>query len=271
MTFNFLPKNKSPGFTLVEVLMVIVLMSILSVVSISLVSSSLDEARFNETTAKLQQVRDAMIGNSEIREARTRTSFGFLGDVGAIPNAAQGITSLIINPALPAYAVLSSVRFGIGWNGPYLSGGAGSDFTKDAWGRIIVYNPAASPPTLLSYGADGIAGGTAFDQDISVSLPPVLTVSSLSGFICKSGGPFLDFVQVELNVPNGSGALTQSEVMVTPGDKGAFAFSAVPFGIRSITVYVPSKAAPTQTLGPVLITVDKPNYLVPCNLIDVSP
>jgi hypothetical protein len=41
-------------------------------------------------------------------------------------------------------------------------------------------------------------------------------------------------------------------------------------GVRSATVYVPSKAAPTQTIGPVVFTVDKPYYLIQANLFDLS-
>ncbi len=271
MTFHSLLK-KSSGFTLVEVLMVVGLMAILAVVSISLVSTSVDETRFNETTLKLQQIREAMIGNPEVREARTRTSFGFLGDVGAIPTAAQGIAGLVTRPGgLPAFSPDATVRFGLGWNGPYLTGGAGANFTLDAWGNAIVYDPVASPPTLTSLGGDGAVGGTVFDQDIRVELPLEMISASVTGFICNSGGPFTDSAQVEFNSPDGNGGLTQTQVMVVPADKGIFNFASVPFGVRSLTIYVPSKAAPTQTLGPVVVTIDRPNFVVPCNLVDLSP
>ena len=266
-----LPRNPKRGFTLVEVLMVLALMGIIGAVTIGLLSSSVDETRFNETSAKLKHIRDAMIGDVHIQETNTRTSFGFLGDVGAIPTTLQGIAGLVTNPSLPAFAVDQTVRFGIGWNGPYLIGAPNADFTTDAWGRTIVYSPAAVPPTLTSLGADGAVGGTGLNEDITVTLPTELTTATLSGFVCQSKGPFLNSAQVELNYPNGSAVLTQSEVIVAPADKGYFSFAAIPFGVRSITIYVPSKAAPTQTIGPVLMTIDHPNFVVPCNLIDVSP
>ncbi len=248
--------------------MVVALMAIVGAVTIGLISSSVDETRFNETSAKLKHIRDAMIGDVHIQEANTRTSFGFLGDVGAIPTA---ITDLVTNPTLPAFAVDQTVRFGIGWNGPYLIGAPNEDFTTDAWGRAIVYAPAAVPATLTSLGADGTTGGTGLNEDIVVTLPTELTTATVSGFVCQSKGPFILSAQVELNYPNGSAVLTQSEVLVAPADKGYFSFASVPFGVRSITIYVPSKAAPTQTIGPVLMTIDHPNFVVPCNLIDVSP
>ena len=191
--------------------------------------------------------------------------------MGAIPAV---IGDLLTKPGgVSAYAINASARFGFGWNGPYLSGGnTATDYTKDAWGNPLIYTPGASPPTLVSRGADGTAGGTGFNQDITVTLPTELTTATVSGFICQGGGPFSAAAQVELNIPNGAtGLLSQSEVVLVPADKGAFTFAAVPMGVRSITVYVPSKAAATQTLGPIVLTVDKPNYVVSCDRIDVSP
>jgi general secretion pathway protein G len=224
MTSPLILKRKQAAFTLVEVLMVIGLLGILSVVSVGLMNSSVDESRFNETVSELGQIRDAMIGNINIREAHTRTSFGFLGDVGAIPTSGEGIAALITNPSLAVYAVNSTVRFGLGWNGPYLTGGANANFINDAWGNAIVYSPNASPATLISYGADGIAGGTGFNADITVNLPVELTTATVSGFICQSGGAFVSSAQVEFNVPDGTGALTQSEATVAAVDKGYFSF-----------------------------------------------
>ena len=262
--------RKSGGFTLIEVLMAVLVITILAVVSITLLPDTIDESRFNQTIAKMNQIRSGMIGNPDIREGSTRTSFGYLGEVGAVPTS---ISNLLTLPGgVTAYAVNSTVRLGIGWNGPYLTSvNSGSDYTKDAWGTSFVYTPGASPPTLISFGADGIAGGTGYNQDITVTLPTELTAAKVSGFICQGGGPFTATAQVELNAPSGVGVLLQSEVNLVPADKGQFSFTSVPMGVRSITVYIPSKAAPTQTVGPILITVAQPNLVVPCNLIDISP
>lgn len=262
------------GFTLIEALMVIVLTGIMAVVTLDVVGDTINESRFQSTMLKMRQIQNAMIGDPSIKENNTRTSFGFLGDVGAIPTAAQGIAALLSQPApaLPVYAVNSTARIALGWNGPYLSGGnSGTDYTVDGWGNALVYNAAASPPTLVSLGSDGAAGGTGFAGDISLALSNELRIASVQGFICSRGGPFKLAAQVELNTPNGAAILTQSLTSVTVANAGQFSFSSVPFGVRSLTVYIPTKAAPTTTLGPVVLTIDKPNYLVPCNAIDVNP
>ncbi len=274
MTLRSVPKKNQHGFTLIEILMVIALIGILAVATLDLVTDTLNQSRFEATVAKMQQIQNAMIGNIAITENNVRTSFGFLGDVGAIPTASQGILSLISqpSPALPVYAVNSTVRFGIGWNGPYLNGAnSGSSYTTDGWGNAFVYNPTANPPTLVSYGSDGAAGGTGFAQDLTVTLSNQLVSATVQGFICNHGAPFTSAAQVELNYPNGSAVLTQSLLSVTVAAAGYFSFSNIPLGVRSITVYQPTKASPTTTLGPVIITIDKPIYLVPCNAIDINP
>ena len=263
------------GFTLIEILMVLMLIAIMSTLGIELIADSTNEAKFEETLSRMRQVQNAMIGDPNIREAGIRTSFGFLGDIGAIPTAAQGIAALTAQPApaLPVYAINATVRFGFGWNGPYLSqSSTGLDYTQDGWGRTYTYSPAANPPTFVSLGADGAVGGTGFNQDITFTLSNELRTTTVNGFICDNAGPFTGAnAQVEMNYPNGAAVLTQSLATLTAVDKGKFSFASVPLGVRSITAYIPSKAGATTTVGPVLITVDRPNYVVPCNQLDINP
>jgi hypothetical protein len=236
-------------------------------------TNTLNETRFQTTWAMMKQIQNAMMGDPTIFENNVRSSFGYLGDMGAIPTSAIGISGLLSLPTgATAYAVNSTVRIGMGWNGPYLTGGAtSSSYLKDAWGNAFVYSPTASPPTLVSLGSDGATGGTGFAQDLTVTLSSTMLTATVQGFICSRGGPFSAAAQVELNYPNGSGVLTQSDLTIAAAANGFFSFSSVPLGVRSITIYIPTKASPTTTLGPVVITVDKPNYVVPCNAIDINP
>jgi general secretion pathway protein G len=260
------------GFTLVELLMVIAILGVLTVMSLVPISNTIEEGRFQETLQKMQTIRNSIVGDPAIVENGIRTSFGFIGDIGAIPTAGQGIAALVTKPvALPAWSVDSTVRFGLGWNGPYLtSATAGTDFTLDAWGRPFVYSPASSPPTLVSYGADGIAGGTGFDSDITVELPVALQTSTVYGFISNSAKPFIGDAVVEINYPDGAGVLKTDTATVVPVDKGKFSFPGIPLGKRSVTVYIPSKIAPTQTLGPALITVDNSHFVIPNTALDTN-
>lgn len=259
------------GFTLIEAIMVIVLIGILSALTISVLDTSIDEARFDATVAKLKQIRNAIVGDPAVKQGNVRSSFGFLGDIGAIPTTGQGLAALLSNPGLPAWSINTTARLGIGWNGPYLIGGeAGTDYTIDAWGNGLVYDGASVPPSILSFGSDGVAGGSGFAQDIQVTMPVETRLATVHGFISNGGAPYLLSADVELNSADGDGALTTSTASITSVDKGYFSFANVPLGQRSITVYSPSKVAATKTVGPVVITVESPNFMVPSTTLDLN-
>lgn len=266
-----LRRASQAGFTLMELVMVIAILGVLTVMSIVPITNSIDESRFRETIDRLRVIRNAMIGDPDLTENNVRTSFGYLGDVGRIPTAVQGINALVTNPALPAWSLSAAIRVGAGWNGPYLSSAqAGTNFTLDGWNRAITYNPAANPPTLVSLGADGAAGGTGFNSDITVDIPPTLQTATINGFVSNNGVPYVGALQVDVNYPNGSGALTLTTDTLIPADNGYFSVANVPFGVRSVTVFRPSKAAPLQTLGPIVVTVDKSNFLVPSSVLELG-
>ncbi len=192
-----------------------------------------------------------------------RTTFGFLGDIGAIPTSGQGLAALWTNPGLPAWAMDASTRIGIGWNGPYLNNGfLGTSYTKDAWGTNYVYSPATSPATITSLGANRAAGGTGLDADITLEIPTSLMTANVQGVIWNNGVPWAGTAQIELNTPNGVGVLTQTLSNIVPADSGSFTLTGVPLGTRSVTIYEPTKAGAIHTAGPFVIPVDRNNTAV---------
>ena len=97
-----------------------------------------------------------------------------------------------------------------------------------------------------------------------------MLTSTVHGFILNSGAQWSGSAEVELNAPNGTGALSQTLLSVPAGNNGHFNFYNISLGVRSLTVYIPSKAAATKTVGPVLFTVDQANYGIPTALLDVG-
>ena len=229
--------KKTAGFTLLELLMVIAILSIVTFVSIGKISDTTDEERFQKTIQQMKEIRNAMIGNPDLKTGSHRNSFGYLGDIGQIPSAGQGIGALITNPGFPAWALSSITRIGMGWNGPYLSASdSGVNYLKDAWGTPYVYSPGTTPPTLVSLGADRVVGGSGMNADITLLLPSTLTQATLHGVILNGGTQWAQDAEIELNFPNGAGVLAQTLQAVAPADLGAFTVATVPMGIRSITL-----------------------------------
>lgn len=264
--------NHSRGFTLIEILLAISLIGILSAVGISLISGNVDESRYDATATEMREIRKALIGDPDSTQGGNRSSFGYAGDLGGVPSVTQGLGALLAQPAgTTAWTMNSAARFAHGWNGPYLSTGlTGENAVQDAWGRNYIYAPG--PPTVVtSYGADGVAGGTGFNQDIVISISADQRLATVYGFISTGGAPFAGAAQVEINHPNGNGALTTTLVNVANGSQGAFQFNNIPMGPRSLSVFVPTKANPTTTIGPISFVVDRSKFLVPTNLVDTNP
>ncbi|MBT4760257.1 MAG: prepilin-type N-terminal cleavage/methylation domain-containing protein [Bdellovibrionaceae bacterium] len=266
--------NKNSGFTLIEVIMAILLIAVLTSVAVVEIGDSFSENSFESTRNEMLEIRNALVGDPNLKQGGSRISFGYLGDVGGIPSAVQGLAALTVNPGVPVtgWAVDATERIGVGWNGPYLSSGSlAQDWTTDAWGNAYVYAPTATPPTLTSRGADGVAGGTALNQDIVIQLPDNTYKANVYGVILDNGSVFSGDAEVVFNYPNGSGVLTTSTDTVVAGDNGSFSFTNIPMGVRSFTVYFPSQALPTTTYGPVVFSVGSSEYLIPANRTNLLP
>jgi len=265
--------NRESGLTLIEILMAIGLVSILAVVGIGAFSDSLTEQKFNATTSKLEQIRIAVVGDPTMKEGGTRSSFGYLGDVGDFPTTAQGLAALTAAATgISAYSVSSANRIGVGWRGPYVTAsGLSAVSWTDGWGGTLTYAYSAGSVTVTSLGANLAAGGTGFDQDLSLSIPLSSYRATVRGYISLKGGPISTAAEVKLFQPNGSGTLQTVTISVTAGSAGYFSQANVPFGKRSLILYIPNSTSPTTTIGPVVFTVDRTDYEIPANLLETQP
>jgi general secretion pathway protein G len=134
--------SASPGYTLVEMLVVLTIISLILGLVGPRVLSYLGESRVK--TAKLQI-----------------ESFGsaldlFYIDAGRYPTNSEGLLALVQRP--------SSVDI---WNGPYVKGGK---VPMDPWGHAYQYrSPVENNPPyeIMSFGSDSREGGTGTAADIS--------------------------------------------------------------------------------------------------------
>ena len=133
-------RRQPPGFTLLELLVVILIIGLLT---------GIVAPRF------LSQ-----IGRSEVTTARGQLdSFdkalqAYRIDTGRFPSTAQGLKALVVQPA-------DEPR----WRGPYLR----DDIPLDPWGSAYQYRcpgTAAKDYDLLSHGRDAAPGGAGDGADI---------------------------------------------------------------------------------------------------------
>jgi general secretion pathway protein G len=136
------PRNntaRQQGFTLLELLVVMVIIGLL--------------------VGYVAPMYFKQVGKSEVKVARAQIeSFGkaldqYRLDTGHYPTTEQSLQALVTKPADEAR-----------WDGPYLKKGV----PADPWGVQYVYKRPGTKGEydILSYGKDGVPGGTGEDADI---------------------------------------------------------------------------------------------------------
>lgn len=235
------------GFTLIELVLAILVISALGTLTYSSLSDQLNATRYEETRAKMDAIRTAILGDPSAEEQGHRTRFGYIGDMGTPPVT---LDSLITRGSQPVFSFSATYGFGSGWRGPYILGTATTNLSKDAWGTSFTYSTNGSL-TITSLGADKTAGGFLYNQDITIQIPKSHYLTSVQGFV-HDQALRIGTVPVEIRYPvNGS----QSWAVSTTDAFGGFSFANVPIGIRALSVLTPA-------LGPKKITIDKPNNLI---------
>jgi general secretion pathway protein G len=133
-------KNKNrPGFTLIEILVVVVIIGLLA----SLVAPQL----FKKVGSSKQKTAQAQIS---MLETALKT---FRLDNGRYPTTEEGLQALLAQP--------QGLRF---WDGPYLE----KNLPFDPWGFPYVYRCPAEKYEyeIVSLGADNKPGGESENRDV---------------------------------------------------------------------------------------------------------
>lgn len=127
------------GFTLLELLVVVAIIGLLVAYVGPRYVSQIGKS---ETAAARAQI-----------EALAKALDTYRLDTGRYPSAAQGLAALRERPAGVAK-----------WNGPYLQ----KDVPDDPWGKPYLYRTpgAKGDYELISFGRDGVPGGTGDNADI---------------------------------------------------------------------------------------------------------
>jgi general secretion pathway protein G len=129
------------GYTLLELLVVILILALIIAIAAPKVIGY-----FGRSKTKAAEIQIANI---------MATLDLYRLDIGSYPTTDQGLNALIVAPA--------NVK---NWDGPYLTR---KDGIIDPWGHPYIYTISNVDGHVIvsSYGADGKAGGTGEDADIT--------------------------------------------------------------------------------------------------------
>lgn len=154
--------SKRKGITLIELMVVVVIVGMIAAIaSVKIIPHRKEETRIRAAEAEM----DTMSISLEM----------YRSTIGHFPSANQGLPALVNRPSPEAGENLDA------WNGPYIKyrrfaittgGGCGCrqvtvEEPTDPWGNKYAYQRNSdSSCTITSYGKDGAAGGTGWNEDI---------------------------------------------------------------------------------------------------------
>jgi general secretion pathway protein G len=145
---NHRKTDKSLGFTLTELLVVMVILSLLAAAITPQVMGRLDKSKVR--AARLQM--DTLSASLDL----------FKLDTGRYPTEVEGLTALMEAPAGTD-----------AWDGPYVRSNRS---IIDPWQRPYLYKPDGRTYRIVTLGADGAEGGEGYDRDLA--FPELTTAGS---------------------------------------------------------------------------------------------
>jgi len=181
MRLVFKTVRTAPGFTLIELLVVISVLGILMAFFFpTMISRITNNTRRTATIQEMNALREAIVGNPDVRVGGEVVGTGFKQDMGRLPR--HLIELVTRNPFDGMYAQVMYLGketlpgwdpyIQKGWNGPYIREDGQMGYLYDAWGTPYQYWVENNETLgLISAGPDGLfygQPGAVKDDDIKI-------------------------------------------------------------------------------------------------------
>ena len=245
---SFFTSNK--GFTLLEILMVIILIGIVAATAVMFIGNILEQQSVDLTLKDMQNLNHAIVGNPDLVEGGVRNSFGYTGDMGALP---ANLTALILQGgqlgwrADTGFGGLTNLGTGAGWRGPYVEDKQDDSGTYlallDGWGRLYSYDAATG--RVGSAGSNGVFGGFAAPDADDIIYPQTSVgtiLGTVSGRVTNPNGGSIQAPPATNNVtiyaPPPVGAVNLTTYTGATDANGYYTITNVPIGKHKLSVTV---------------------------------
>jgi prepilin-type N-terminal cleavage/methylation domain-containing protein len=230
-------RARARGVTLLELLVVLMILSIILTAAVKTWDVTLERGRSETTARKLNQIVNVIVGDPDYIVAGRRVDFGFVGDVGRLPEDLQELT---VFPVSPPESSL--------WRGPYVRATFNESpdgFRIDGWGDTVIYNKDSL--FVRSLGGRGYADKTRwqtvflpYDKKTLINNDVDGQIVDVRGMPPPSNDTILGSLKVKLEYPF-EGKLRVDEI-IYPGllhNDGSFGFDDyVPQGThRLVAIY----------------------------------
>jgi general secretion pathway protein G len=130
-----------PGFTLIEVLVVLVILALLAGIVTTQLLAPAEEAKADATKVQVK----AIMASLDLYRLHN----------SSYPTTEQGLAALLRRPEV---GIVPET-----WRGPYLNS---NNLPSDGWKRQFLYASDGRTYVITSLGADGSEGGTGLNADI---------------------------------------------------------------------------------------------------------
>ena len=200
-----IPRGREKGLTLIELMVTLMILGMLTTMTLRSTVALKQQARYDLTVEKLEQIRTAIIGEHHAVYAGQRLLSGYVVDNGTLP---QNLSQLVDNDAPLTKQPIQPVYNGItlkprhalrkGYHQPYLKARIGddNDAYRDGFGNDSHHNNYGwtvsadnDGMSITSYGSDDKAGQTdpddIYSKDISQSILKTDWTTDISGYSIK--------------------------------------------------------------------------------------